>query len=200
MVRFPFGRLLCFGVVLGCAALGFTACGDSSGGGSGLPNGAATRAQVLRGRYLVTSSGCADCHNRNSDDPNDPMWLAGYTPGTPGQPFEVGPFKTYPANLTPDVETGLGSWSTQDIFNALRNGMDDEGAFLAPPMPWPAARNFTDDDIWAIVAYLQNIKPVHNAVPASEGPIVNGKVDWSAAYAGLKPLPSYPAGNEVDVP
>jgi hypothetical protein len=111
----------------------------------------------------------------------------------------IGPFKTYAANLTPDEETGLGSWSAEDIFNALRNGKNIEDSFLAPPMPWPVTRNFTDDDLWSIVAYLRSIKPVNNAVPASEGPIVNGGVDWSSAYADLQPLPPYPAGNEIEV-
>jgi mono/diheme cytochrome c family protein len=171
----------------------------TSNDGPGLPDGEATRDQVLQGRYFVTSSGCIDCHNRGVDDPNDPLWLAGFTEGTAGQPFMIGPFKTYAANLTPDEETGLGSWSAEDIFNALRNGKNIEDRFLAPPMPWPVTRNLTDDDLWSIVAYLRSIEPVNNAVPASEGPIVNGEVDWSSAYADLQPLPPYPAGNEIEV-
>jgi hypothetical protein len=124
---------------------------------------------------------------------------------TPGQPFLVGPppgFKTYPANLTPDPDTGLGQWTAQDIFNALRNGKDRDGQYLCPPMPWPALRNLTDADIWAIAAYLKNIKAVQNEIPESEGPspFPNGHGNWASAYQGLTPLPAYPGGNEINVP
>jgi len=54
---------------------------------SGLPNAPTTADQVLRGRLLVASSGCSDCHNRGPDNPDDPHWLAGYLPGMAGQPF-----------------------------------------------------------------------------------------------------------------
>src|SRR6266498_3060917 len=52
----------------------------------GLPNGPATGEQLLRGRYLVTTSVCADCHNHGKVDPNDPLWLSGYHAGEPGRP------------------------------------------------------------------------------------------------------------------
>src|SRR5438046_2529403 len=70
---------------------------------SGLPNGPATNAQVLRGRYLVTSVSCTDCHSQGLDDPNEPNWLAGYVTGGTSGVFQIGPFKTYSKNLTPDV-------------------------------------------------------------------------------------------------
>ena len=161
-----------------CVAVAVAGCGSDNGGGS------AQHEQVLRGRYLVTAvGGCADCHS-SGKDPNDPMWLAGYTEGTPGQPFQVGPFNVYPANLTPDPDTGLGNWTAQQIFDALRTGKDDQGQYLCPPMPWPAFRNMTDDDLNAVVAYLQSLVPVHNEVPESEGPnpFPNGHGDWSSAY------------------
>lgn len=169
----------------------------------GLPNAKATRAQVLRGRYIALTTGCGNCHGQGKDNPADPMWLAGYVAGTPGQPFQIGPFKTYAANLTPDPDTGLGKWSDQDIFNALRTGKDPDGQYLAPPMPWPEIRNMTDEDLWAIVAYLRSIKPVVNEVPESEGPnpYPNGHGNWSDSYANLPPvgLPAYPGANENEV-
>src|SRR3954452_3256544 len=65
---------------------------------SGLPNGPATAAQVLRGRYLVTTSACASCQSHDVVDPNDPKWLAGYLTTQRDQPFQIGPFKTYAKN------------------------------------------------------------------------------------------------------
>ncbi len=174
--------------------LGMQGCGESTVART--PS--VQQQRVLRGRYLVTAAGdCAGCHSPGKD-PNDPMWLAGYTDGTPGQPFLVGSFKTYPANLTPDPATGLGKWTAQQMFNALRTGKDDEGHYLCPPMPWPTFRNMSDADLNAVVAYLRSLKPVSNAVPPSEGPnpYPDGHGDWTSAYAGLQPLPPYPAASE----
>ena len=204
--RFRYGLAMSGGgVLLGlCTVYGCGGSDDNSATTNvGLPNGVATRAQVLRGRYLVVAAGCSDCHAANGDNPGAAQWLAGYVPNSPNanQAFQIGPFKTYAANLTPDTTTGIGSWSAQDIFNALRNGKDPEGKYLAPPMPWPATRNYTDADLYAIAAYLKSIKSVSNAVPEPQGPIgANGKVDWSSAYQNLAAVPAYPAASENDVP
>jgi hypothetical protein len=188
---------------------------------SGLPNGPVTADQVMRGRLLVASSGCSDCHNRGPDNPNDPNWLAGYLPNTPGQPFQIGPFKVYPANLTPDPATGIGTRSERQIYNALRYGLDPattpdvvitstvpgQGNFpaapqyLPPPMPWPAFRHKPDDDLWAIVAYLKHgIKPVGNAVPDSQGPPDHWASSYTPEAIGPYPFPAYPAGSETFTP
>lgn len=200
--------------LLSTAALGLISAVASL---ADIPDNAVTLDQVTRGRYEVVSRDCADCHNRGKTDASDPRWLAGYLPGTPGQPFQIGPFKTYPANLTPDPETGLGKLSDRQIFNAIRFGLDPsktpdvvitsstpgQGNFpaapvyLAPPMPWPFWRHMTDEDLWAVVAYIKHgIKPVSNKVPDSEGP----PPGWASIYTpdviGPYPLPAYPSSNE----
>lgn len=187
---------------LGLGAVALYGCGGGSNvNTSGLPGGKATRAQTLRGRHLMTTGACADCHSGGGTDPASPLWLAGSKAGTPNASFAIGPFTTYPANLTPDATTGIGTWTAQDIFNALRNGKGKDGKFLAPPMPWPKFRDLTDEDIYAIAAYLQSIKPVDNAVPVSTGPPgADGKPDWTGTYATLKPTSAYPASNENNVP
>jgi hypothetical protein len=188
---------------------------------AGLPNGPATFDQVVRGRYLVTSAGCDGCHSHGRDDPNDPQWLAGYLPGGTSGAYQIGPFKTYAANLTPDVNTGIGGDSDRQIFNALRFGLDPENTpdmditsnapgqgnfpamphYLAPPMPWPTFRHFSDDDLWAIVAYLKHgIKPVNNKVPDNQGPPDNWASSYTPDKVGPYPVPAYPAGNEAFQP
>ncbi len=190
--------LLSGSLLLGASIL--TGCGGGSNNSSnaGVPNGKATRDQVLRGRYLVTSIGCTDCHS-NGADPGSANWLAGYHNGAANSVFTLGPNTVYTANLTPDKATGIGTWTATDIFNALRNGKDKDGKFLAPVMPWTAFRNLTDADIYSIAAYLQNLRAVTNAVPANTGP-GGGEPDWSHAYDTLKPLPTYPAAGENNVP
>lgn len=93
--------------------------------GSGAPAGF-TRAQVLRGRYLVTAAAaCNDCHQ--GANPADPKWLAGSI-----RAFNIRGFKVYAGNLTPDP-TALGKWTAQQLFDALRTGQRPDGSYLAPP-------------------------------------------------------------------
>ena len=180
-------------VLLGILVAGVTNAQTPSGDVYSLTN----PSLIERGRYLVTSvGGCADCHSVGRD-PNNPTWLAGFIQGTPGQPFEVGSFQIYPANLTPDEETGIGSWTPSQVFNALRMGQDKDGNILCPPMPWPVYRNMTDRDIWSIVAYLKNgVKPVTNEVPENVGS-GGTRPDCSTLYQDLKPLPRFPGANEM---
>lgn len=73
---------------------------------------------------------------------------------------------SYPVNLTPDENTGIGSWSEETFVNALRTGRHMGVARpILPPMPWEAFRNLSDEDLKAIYAYLRTIPPVKNRVP-----------------------------------
>lgn len=195
-------QILCLFILVGVFLLAVVPAYSADGG---FPRNAATRSQVLRGRYLVLVSACADCHSPNQT-PNDPYWMAGYIPGTPGQPFQIGSLKVFGSNLTPDRDTGLGNWTPKQIFNSLREGKDDEGHLLCPPMPWPFYRYMTDQDTWAIAAYLKSIKPVKNEVPeptmdAVPGAKHDGKdINCSIFYKNLKPIPPYPGTNEVKLP
>ncbi|MGL4621808.1 MAG: c-type cytochrome [Chroococcidiopsis sp.] len=153
---------------------------------------------IQRGRYITTALGnCAGCHSPNKS-PNDPGWLAGYLPGTPDQPFQIGQFQIYPSNITPDRETGIGSWTPQEVFNSLRHGQDKDGNTICPPMPWAYFRDQSDRDNWAIVAYLkEGIKPVRNQVPENTAPS-GTRPDCAPFFQNLQPLPDYPAANETN--
>jgi hypothetical protein len=73
---------------------------------------------------------------------------------------------SYTANLTPDPETGLGSWTEQQFVDTIRSGRHlGRGRPILPPMPWPAASNLTDADLASIFAYLRTIPAVANRVP-----------------------------------
>jgi len=209
-------------VGVGAFSVAFVApgCGGSgsSNHGLGFGGGTATRAQVLRGRALVTTHACADCHAQGLDDPSSATWLAGYT-GAPNDPgsFQLGPFTANAANLTPDA-TGMAGFTPLQVYNALKHGLDPEDTpsvvitgetpgvgnfpatphYLAPIMPWSNWRHMSDDDLWAMVAYLKHgIKPVNNAVPDGTAP---GDFWASASTNGANgpvTLPAYPATGEV---
>jgi hypothetical protein len=65
-------------------------------------------------------------------------------------------------NLTSDAKTGLGSWTDGEILRAIREGVSKDGHALFPLMPYPNYRTMSDEDAYAIVAYLRTLKPVRN--------------------------------------
>jgi mono/diheme cytochrome c family protein len=131
---------------------------------------AADRAQVARGKYLVTLGGCVDCHTPGYffGKPDMARMLGGSEVGfeIPGLGVFHGP------NLTPDVETGLGAWSEREIVTAIQTGKRPDGRELAPIMPWRAFAELKRDDAQAIAAFLKSLPPVSNKVP---GPFGSGE-------------------------
>jgi len=76
----------------------------------------------------------------------------------------------FPPNLTPDSETGLGTWTAGEIIRAVRAGERPDRRILAPAMPWRAYAALNDEDAAALAAYLQSLEPVANPVPGPFGP------------------------------
>ncbi len=75
------------------------------------------------------------------------------------------PGVVYPANLTPDPETGLGKWTDDAIIQMIRIGINPDAGHALSVMPWPAYAKIFDDDMKSIVAYLRNLPPVQHKVP-----------------------------------
>lgn len=167
------------------ALLGTAAC-KTADGGTDKP----LQTPVERGRYLVTFAGCNDCHTPLTVTPEGPQpdWsrmLSGHpeslvmppAPELPEGPWQVtvagtltawsGPWGTsFTANLTPDDETGLGTWTERNFIDTIRNGRHmGAGRPLLPPMPYAMIANLTDEDLAAIFAYLQSIPAIKNKVP-----------------------------------
>ena len=134
-------------------------------------------AQAARGRYLVTIAGCSDCHTPGAllGTPDMKRYLGGSDVGfsIPGQGVFVG------GNLTPDKETGLGQWASDQIVIAIRTGKRPDGAQLSPVMPYPAFSHLTDDDADAIAAFLKSLPAVSNKV-SNFGPIEKVTINVSA--------------------
>jgi mono/diheme cytochrome c family protein len=129
---------------------------------------AADRAQIERGKYLVTLGGCVDCHTPGYffGKPDMTRMLGGSEVGfeIPGLGVFHGP------NLTPDNATGLGAWSEKEIVTAIQTGKRPDGRELAPIMPWRAFAELKRDDAQAIAAFLKSLPPVNNKVPGPFGP------------------------------
>jgi len=118
---------------------------------------------VERGEYLAHIMDCGGCHHTGAftPQPNLETPLAGADIG-----FEIpGMGVFYPPNLTPDKETGLGTWSDAEIIAAFTTGMRPDGRQLAPMMPWMSYAHINADDAAALVAYLRSLPPVTHKVP-----------------------------------
>jgi mono/diheme cytochrome c family protein len=140
---------------------------------------------LARGDYLMNGIvGCGNCHSSRNDDGDfiEDMELAGnFVIEEPG-------FTAYAPNITPDEETGIGTWSDEDIIRAVREGIRPDGSVMGPPMAYPFYRDISDADMQAIVAYLRSVPPVRNEVPAS---VYNIPLppNWGAPVASV-PEPS----------
>ncbi len=148
-----------------------------------------TAEKIDRGRYIVSTSGCHDCHTPWQMGPNGPApdmsrALSGHPQGfrVPPPPKPEGPWiaavaatntawagpwgVSFTANLTPDPETGLGKWTQRNFIETIRSGRHmGRGREVLPPMPIMVYNNFSDADLAAIFSYLQSIPAIRNRVP-----------------------------------
>lgn len=134
----------------------------------------ADRDLIDRGGYLIELLGCGSCHTDGAFNglPDMSRALAGSGTGIAfSNPLGAErPGIVYPANITPDAETGIGNWTDGRIANAIRAGQGRHGTRRIPTMPWPAYSKLSDDDVAAMVAFLRSIPAVRNEVPAEVGP------------------------------
>jgi len=149
----------------------------------------ARAAVIARGEHLVLTAGCNDCHTplkvgKNGPEPDMTRMLSGHPakmplppPPAASMPWIVaaaatntawaGPWGvSFTSNLTPDKETGLGAWTKEEFVEAIKTGRHHgRGRPILPPMPIPAYRNFSEEELVAIFAYLGTIPPIQNQVP-----------------------------------
>jgi mono/diheme cytochrome c family protein len=144
-----------------------------------------TAARLERGRYLVESvATCFDCHSEVDFQARPALPKPGMQGGGQLFPLEGLPMKLYCPNISPDPETGGGTWTDEDYFRALTRGIGHDGRTLFPIMPYPNFSQLPDEDIVSIIVYVRSIPPVHNALPKTVYP--------EPIKQALKPLPPRP--------
>ena len=143
---------------LGVAGLGLAALAFSRPGTAHMSQAE----KIALGERITYIAACNDCHTPGTfyGNADAKRRLSGSELGWEG-PWGV----SYPRNLTPDVETGLGSWSEEDIVRAIRTGQRPDKTPLLPPMPWPMYAHMTDEEAYAVAAYLKSLPPVKHRVP-----------------------------------
>lgn len=127
-----------------------------------------TPARLERGKYLVSSIGCLYCHSPHDwSKPDDPI-LPGMEGAGQQLPYTDLPGRVMAPNLTPDKESGAGSWSDDMFARAIREGIGHDGRALFPIMPYSHYRNLPDEDLASIVVYLRSLPAVNNPLPPTE--------------------------------
>jgi mono/diheme cytochrome c family protein len=114
---------------------------------------------VERGEMLAGLGNCSVCHTREGG--------ADYAGGL-ALPTPFGTI--YTTNISPDPETGIGTWSEAAFIRAMRHGVDKDGGYLYPAFPYDYYTRVTEDDLKAIYAYLMTRDPVRQEPSANDLP------------------------------
>jgi hypothetical protein len=120
------------------------------------------------GRHVLQIAAACGCHGANFAG-----WKEGHPDSFPraapyGERF-VGPYGAVPAaNITPDRETGIGSWTDEQIRRAVTEGITPGDRKLSPLMPYAVYHGMAESDLTALIAYLRRLRPVHNEVTGWE--------------------------------
>src|SRR5262245_7593259 len=146
-----------------------------------------TAERLARGRYLVEGVvHCFACHSQ-VDSKRTALARRGTEGGGGCLPDDLIPFKVYAPNISPDRETGAGTWTDEQFVRALRQGIGHDGRALSTVMPYLSFRSMSDEDLAAVIAYVRSIRPVHNKVPQTVWP-----EEWKQNYNPLPPAGPVP--------
>jgi mono/diheme cytochrome c family protein len=114
------------------------------------------------GEYLARAGDCVACHSV----PGGKAFAGGLKMGSP-----LGVI--YSTNITPDPETGIGTYSLEDFDRAVRRGIAKDGHRLYPAMPYPSYAKLTDADVAALYGFFtKQVPPVHQANLHNEIPLL----------------------------
>ncbi len=133
-----------------------------------------TPERLERGKYLVNGVVlCFDCHSQAIKDFQDVK--PGETPiftklGSGRVFFEDAKARLVVPNITPDNETGAGTWTDDQFARAIREGIGHDGRALFPLMPYEDFRYLTDEDLASIIVYIRSLEPVRHDMPKNKIP------------------------------
>src|ERR1700722_711954 len=176
--------LLCVGGIFACVVL-------VSGHKSTLRDPGSVSSPGSGDEYVARAADCVACHSI----PGGKGFAGGLKMGTP-----LGAI--YTTNITPDKETGIGSYTLAQFDIALRRGVARDGRRLYPVMPYPSYAKMTDEDVKALYAYfMRDVQPVHQQNRMNE---VRWPLNmrwplavWNAVFFDDAPFRAKPASDAV---
>lgn len=147
-------------------------------------------ATIERGRLVAAAGNCVGCHTAEGGKEN-----AG------GHAFKTPFGKIYSTNLTPDEETGIGSWSYAAFERSMRQGISRDGRHLYPAFPYTAFAKISDTDMQALYAYLMS-RPATSAEAPKNAltfpfNLRQGLAGWNALYHDPAPFTPDPSQSEL---
>ena len=184
MKKFIALAVICSAIII---AANFSACNNSSE-----PKAAdgkdSLKTVLKRGEYLANNvAACMDCHSKRDLE----KYSGPVIPGTEGgggmvfdQKFGL-PGVLHGKNITPDNETGIGTWTDDELLRAITQGISKNGDTLFPLMPYPNFNRMAKEDLLSIIAYIRTLKPIRNKVPPRQL-----MMPIAAAYPGPALQPS----------
>ena len=119
---------------------------------------------LTNGEYMFIAGGCAECHAqplgkcKDTKTKDERVLAGGRCLKTPYGIFNV-------PNISPDKETGIGTWSTLDFVNAMKRGVAPGGTHLYPAFPYTSYQRMTYEDLIDLKAYLDTLPAVNNKAP-----------------------------------
>jgi mono/diheme cytochrome c family protein len=142
-------------------------------------------AQLRRGQYLVAAGDCLSCHLREGGEP----FAGGLGLNTPFGAI-------YTSNITPDRQTGIGAWTSDQFYRAMHDGKGAHGENLYPAFPYPWFRRASRADDDAIFAYLMTLPAVSYTPPQNNLPFpfnIRGSVGaWNLLFLDAHDFQSDP--------
>lgn len=150
-----------------------------------------TPERLSRGKYLVESVAiCFDCHSPLPQPLPAPGVALEFKDRGAGRVFaEDGKFRVVAPNITPDAETGAGTWTDDQLARGIREGIGHDGRTLFPIMPYQNFRKFSDEDLASIVVYLRSVPPVRHKLPSSSIPFPLSRLINAAPEPVHEPVP-----------
>lgn len=150
------------------------------------------RKVIERGDYLANHvAACIHCHSKRDFS----KFSGPVVPGSEGgggfvfdnKILDAIPGTLYGRNITPDPETGIGTWTDDEIMRAITQGINKKGDTLYPIMPYASFNRMAKEDLLSIIAYIKTLKPIKNKIPerqlmipislAYPGPALQASVD-----------------------
>ena len=149
-----------------------------------------TAARLERGRYIVEGPAhCFQCHSEVDWKKPGAQPKTGRKGAGTIFPEEAFPWLVAP-NITPDGETGAGTWSDEQLARAIREGIGHDGRRLFPMMPYMNFKSMSDEDLVSVITYIRSIDPVQNAVPKTMMPeVVKGSLPPHQPITARVPQP-----------
>jgi mono/diheme cytochrome c family protein len=128
----------------------------------------ATPQRIIRGGYLVNQvCACGACHTTRAHGhiASEPERADAFLGG--GNLFSAAGLADgiWVPNITPDVETGVGAWTDDELMRAIRDGVARDGRFMLPVMPFGDYQHMSDEDVRAVVAYLRSVPAYKQSLP-----------------------------------